>query len=59
MRVRYIGLFVGLIAGFVWMALGFDKLIVVAVMGAVGYFVGAALAGDIDVGRYIDSFRGR
>ena len=59
MRVKYIGLMVGLIVGFVWMALGFEKLIVVGVLGIVGYVVGAALSGDIDVGRYIDRFRGR
>lgn len=58
-RPKHIGLLVGLIVGIVWMALGFEKLVVVAVIGLVGYIVGGVLGGEIDVQRYIDSFRGR
>ena len=57
MNLRYIGLAVGLVVGVVWMALGFEKLIVVAVIGGVGYLVGGVLAGDIDLQRSIDNLR--
>jgi len=56
-NLRYIGLAVGLVVGVVWMALGFEKLIVVAVIGGVGYLVGGVLAGDIDLQRSIDNLR--
>jgi uncharacterized membrane protein len=55
--LRYIGLAVGLVVGVVWMALGFEKLIVVGVIGGVGYLVGGVLAGDIDLQRSIDNLR--
>ncbi len=57
MSLRYIGLAVGLVVGVVWMALGFEKLIVVGVIGGVGYLVGGVLAGDIDLQRSIDNLR--
>jgi len=57
MSLRYIGLVIGLVVGVVWVALGLEKLIVVIVIGAVGYLIGGALAGEIDVQRYLDSLR--
>ena len=57
MSLRYIGLAIGLVVGVVWMALGIEKLIVVLVVGGAGYLVGGALAGEIDVQRYIDNLR--
>ena len=57
MSLRYIGLVIGLVVGVVWVALGLEKLIVVVVIGAVGYLIGGALAGEIDVQRYLDSLR--
>ncbi len=59
MTLRYIGLVVGLVVGVVWVALGFEKLIVVLVIGGIGYLAGGVLAGDIDVQRYIDTLRRR
>jgi uncharacterized membrane protein len=56
-RPRYVGLLVGLILGFVLMTIGFWKLLVVVVIGAVGYAVGAALSGELDLQRIIDTFR--
>jgi uncharacterized membrane protein len=56
-RPKYVGLLVGLILGFVLMTIGFWKLLVVVVIGAVGYVVGAALSGDLDLQRIIDTFR--
>jgi uncharacterized membrane protein len=55
--LRYIGLAVGLVVGVVWMALGLEKLIVVGVIGALGYLVGGVLAGEIDVQRSLDNLR--
>jgi uncharacterized membrane protein len=55
--LRYIGFAVGLVVGVVWMALGIEELIVVLVVGAVGYLVGGVLAGEIDVQRYIENLR--
>ena len=57
MSLRYIGLVIGLVVGVVWVALGLEKLIVVVVIGAVGYLIGGALAGEIDVQRYLDNLR--
>ena len=57
MSLRYIGLAVGLVVGVVWMALGFEKLVVVGVIGGVGYLIGGVLAGEIDVQRSIDNLR--
>ena len=57
MSLRYIGLAVGLVVGMVWMALGLEKLIVVCVIGALGYVIGGVLTGEIDVQRTIDSVR--
>ena len=57
MSLRYIGLAIGLVVGVVWVALGLEKLIVVLVIGAVGYLIGGVLAGEIDVQRYLDSLR--
>ena len=58
-RPKHIGLVVGLVVGVVWMALGFEKLVVVCVIGLAGYVAGGVLGGEIDVQRYIDSFRGK
>jgi len=55
--LRYIGLAVGLVVGVVWMALGFEKLIVVGAIGALGYLIGGVLAGEIDLQRSIDNLR--
>jgi uncharacterized membrane protein len=55
--LRFIGLGVGLVVGVVWMALGFEKLVVVCAIGALGYLIGGVLAGEIDVQRSIDNLR--
>ena len=57
MSLRFIGLGVGLVVGVVWMALGFEKLVVVCAIGALGYLIGGVLAGEIDVQRSIDNLR--
>ncbi len=57
MKAKHVGLLVGVIAGIVWMWLGFGALLLCAVLGALGYLVGATLAGDIDLERFIDNLR--
>lgn len=57
MSARHIGLIVGLVAGLVLMTLGFWKVIVILILGAIGYAVGGVLSGDIDVQRYLDALR--
>jgi uncharacterized membrane protein len=56
---RHIGLIVGLVAGIVVMTLGLWKVVVILLLGAVGYVVGGVLSGDIDVQRFIDAVRRR
>jgi uncharacterized membrane protein len=41
------------------MALGFERLVVVLVLGALGYAIGGVVAGEIDVQRFIDAWRRR
>jgi uncharacterized membrane protein len=59
MRIKYIGLAVGLLVGIVWMWLGLEKLAVVLVCGAIGYVIGRILEGELDVQRFIDDLRRR
>ncbi len=59
MRIKYIGLVIGLLVGIVWMWLGPEKLIVVLVCGVIGYVIGRILEGELDVQRFIDDLRRR
>lgn len=57
MSARHIGLIVGLFAGLVLMTLGLWKVVVILMLGVIGYVVGGVLSGDIDLQRYIDALR--
>jgi uncharacterized membrane protein len=57
MRIRHIALIVGLAVGVVWVTLGFERLVLVLLCGAVGYVVGRLLEGELDVQRLIDELR--
>jgi xanthosine utilization system XapX-like protein len=46
---RYAGLIVGLVFGVIWVRDSFADAVLVAVVGLIGYFVGAVLSGDIDL----------
>jgi len=46
---RYAGLIVGLVFGVIWVRDGFADAVLVAVVGLIGYYVGAILSGDIDL----------
>jgi uncharacterized membrane protein len=57
MKIRHIALIIGLAVGVVWVTLGFERLVLVLVCGAVGYIVGRVLEGELDVQRFIDELR--
>ncbi|GAC1643587.1 MAG: hypothetical protein NVS4B2_33280 [Chloroflexota bacterium] len=53
---RFVGLIVGLVFGVIWVQDSFADAVLVAVVGLIGYFVGAVLSGDIDVGELLARF---
>jgi hypothetical protein len=52
-----IGLFVGLILGLMLQLDGFGSMVVVALIGLIGFVVGKVLQGEIDLGELIDRTR--
>jgi len=59
MRTAHVGLLAGLAVGIVWAGLGFAALVLTLVCGVVGWLVGLALDGDLDLQRLIDGLRRR
>ncbi len=59
MRAAHVGLLAGLAAGIVWAWLGFAALVLTLVCGAIGWVVGLALDGDLDLQSLIDGLRRR
>ncbi len=57
MQTSTVALFVALILGLVLELEGFGAMVVVAVIGAVGYVVGKVIQGDVDLGELIDRTR--
>ena len=57
MQPSVIGLFVGLILGLMLELDGFGAMVVVALIGAIGFVVGKVLQGEIDLGELIDRTR--
>ncbi len=53
MKPTVMGTFVGLILGLALVLQGFGDMLIVALIGAVGYVVGKVLAGEIDLGQYL------
>jgi Small integral membrane protein (DUF2273) len=47
---KLIGLALGLWLGFVWVVWDFSDMILVALVGLVGYLIGRLVAGDLDLG---------
>jgi hypothetical protein len=47
---KVIGLLVGLFLGFVWVIWSFGDMVLVALVGLVGYLVGAVISGQLDLG---------
>ena len=55
------GMFAGLLLGLAWVIGGFDAFVGTAALGAVGFVIGKAVAGQLDLNRYLggDSRTGR
>ncbi len=52
-----VGLLVGLALGFALVFGSFGDMLVVALLGAVGFVVGKVLDGDLDLSSYVNSRR--
>jgi hypothetical protein len=52
-----VGLFTGLLLGIAWVVGGFAAFIGVAVLGAVGFLVGKAVSGQLDLMPYLGGGR--
>ena len=46
---KVIGLLVGLFLGFVWVIWSFGDMVLVALVGLIGYLVGAVVSGQLDL----------
>lgn len=57
MPARLIGLLVGLISGFALAFGDFTDFVIVLVLGAVGFVVGKAVDGELDLSRYLGGNR--
>jgi hypothetical protein len=52
-----VGLFTGLLLGIAWVVGGFAAFIGVAVLGAVGFLIGMAVSGQLDLIPYLSGNR--
>jgi hypothetical protein len=52
-----VGLFTGLLLGLAWVVGGFGAFLGVAVLGAVGFLVGKAVSGQLDLLPYLGGSR--
>ena len=57
MSLPVIGMFAGLLLGLAWVFGGFYAFVGVAVLGAIGFFVGKVVAGEIDLTPYLGGGR--
>lgn len=57
MSPSVVGLFAGLLLGLGWVVGGFYAFVGVAVLGAIGLFVGKVVAGEIDLTPYLGGGR--
>lgn len=53
MQTTALGLITGLIVGLAWAFGNFGDGLIVLVLGLVGYFIGKALDGDLDLSSYL------
>ena len=51
-----VGVFFGFILGVVWVAFGFQSVLLGAILAVVGYFVGRILDGQVDLQSYIQRY---
>jgi hypothetical protein len=59
MHPAIVGLFVGLLLGITLVIDGFGSMLIVALLGAVGWLVGKVLEGEIDLTEYLSGSRAR
>lgn len=52
-----VGLFTGLLLGIAWVVGGFAAFVGVAVLGAVGFLIGKAVSGELDLLPYLGGSR--
>lgn len=57
MRARHVGLLAGVIVAVIWSAFGLGAVVLAVICGAVGWLVGMAFEGDLDLQRIIDALR--
>ncbi|HZD60508.1 MAG TPA: DUF2273 domain-containing protein [Anaerolineae bacterium] len=56
MNNTQLGVLIGFILGVAWVAFGFQSVLLGIIIGAVGYFVGRVLDGQIDLQAYIQRY---
>jgi hypothetical protein len=56
-KLRYLGLAVGALIGFLWMWLGFGEMLVVVLCAIVGWLIAGVIEGEIDVRKFLDGFK--
>ncbi len=59
MQPATIALFVGILLGLTLVLDGFGSMLIVALIGAVGWVVGKVLEGELDLTEYLSGSRGR
>lgn len=59
MSARVIGIFIGLVLGIVWMALGFGAAVLTGILALIGWFLGGVVEGRINVVEVWNDLQGR
>ncbi|MBE0448085.1 MAG: DUF2273 domain-containing protein [Actinobacteria bacterium] len=54
-----LGVLIGFILGVAWIAVGFESVLLGIIFGAIGYFVGRVLDGQIDLQTYVQRYSRR
>jgi hypothetical protein len=58
MNPALVGLFTGLLLGIAWVTEGFGAFLGVAALGALGFVIGKAVSGQLDLLPYLGGRRG-
>ena len=59
MPASVIGIFIGLVLGIVWMALGFGAVLLTGLLALIGWFIGGVVEGRINVVELWNDLQGR
>lgn len=57
MQATVVGVFIGLILGLALVLEGFGEMLIVALFGAIGWLVGRAVRGELDLTQYLGGQR--